>query len=49
MDQPCKNCGYDIYELVDGHYYCLECHEVLENIVEKEIDFTENENIVFGE
>jgi len=49
MDRPCNNCGFNDYELVDGHYYCKECHELVENIVEKEIDEYENENIVFGE
>ncbi|XP_070507699.1 TATA box-binding protein-associated factor RNA polymerase I subunit B [Chironomus tepperi] len=47
MDAPCKNCGFNNYELVDGQYYCTECHELVENIVEKEIDEYENENIVF--
>lgn len=48
MDKPCKNCGFNNFELVDGHYYCTECHELVENIIEKEIDDYENENIVFG-
>ncbi|KAL7019427.1 hypothetical protein ACKWTF_011119 [Chironomus riparius] len=47
MDAPCKNCGFNNYELVDGHYYCTECHELVENIVEKEIDEFANENIVY--
>jgi uncharacterized Zn finger protein (UPF0148 family) len=48
MEEPCKNCGFLTFELVDGHYYCLECFERLDNVAKKEIDEFAHENIVYG-
>ena len=34
----CTNCAYFHYELIDGHYYCTECHQQYANIVAIEHD-----------
>lgn len=36
--QPCINCGNNIYELIDGYYYCHECNERLMFVVAVEND-----------
>lgn len=36
--QPCANCGFNIYELIDGGYYCTECSEKLLNVIAVEHD-----------
>lgn len=36
--QPCTNCGFNSYELIDGHYYCVECNEQCQNKVAVEHD-----------
>jgi Zinc-finger of RNA-polymerase I-specific TFIIB, Rrn7 len=28
---PCTKCNYNVYELIDGYYYCTECHEQYAN------------------
>ena len=36
--QPCPKCSYNAYEIIDGHYYCTECHEQYLNVIVEETD-----------
>jgi hypothetical protein len=36
-----------MYEEVDGYYYCIECHAILENVVVQEVDEFQNEGIQY--
>lgn len=41
---PCLNCNFSYYELVDGHYYCTECHQQYTNVAAVEHDeFTQGD------
>jgi uncharacterized Zn finger protein (UPF0148 family) len=40
--QACGNCGFNVYELIDGGYYCTECSEKLLNVIAVEHDEFEN-------
>lgn len=40
----CSSCGFCYYELIDGHYYCTECHHQYENVAAIEHDeFTQGD------
>lgn len=47
-NETCKKCGYNEFELIDGHFYCNECNEIYEKVALKLTDEFGNENIKFG-
>lgn len=35
---PCTSCGFNEFELIDGHFYCTECNLQCANVIAIEYD-----------